>query len=157
MNRYAKDHWVPVDISLPDSNRLVQIQIAELPDPTIGSYWSDNGEWILGEKGYDALETITVLAWREMAEAYKEEDEVLIFRSADEARILTFNALQRAKNGNLEKEFYEIRTKILSAADSEGMFSTQIKEISADNVIRLTDAGYEVTANENGYYIISWK
>lgn len=56
MNRYAKEHWVPVDISLPDSNRLVQIQIAELPDPTIGSYWSDNGEWILGEKGYDALE-----------------------------------------------------------------------------------------------------
>lgn len=157
MNRYAKDHWVPVDISLPDSNRMVQIQIAELPDATIGSYWSDNGQWIHGEKGYEALETITVLAWREMAESYKEEDEVLIFRSADEARILTFNALQRAKNGNLEKEFYEIRTKILSAADSEGMFSTQIKEISGDNVIRLNEAGYEVTANENGYYIISWK
>ena len=111
MNCYAKDHWVPVDISLPDSNRMVQIQIAELPDATIGSYWSDNGQWIHGEKGYEALETITVLAWREMAESYKEEDEVLIFRSADEARILTFNALQRAKNGNLEKEFYEIVTK----------------------------------------------
>ena len=108
LNQYAKNHWIPVEISLPDNGRLVQIQTEELPDPTIGSFYAKQGKWSFEERNFSEMNApLTVIAWREMADPYeKNDDEKLIFRSAGEARVLSFNALRRIKNENLNQYWW---------------------------------------------------
>lgn len=153
MNNYAKDHWIPVEISLPDNHRIVQMQIAELPDPTIGSYW--DGVWKFEEKDYDYLKTFTPLAWREMAEPYREEDEEYLFRTADEARTLSFNSLLRMRRGNPNQEFFDTRERILHAT-TLGQFEVILENISQNTIEGLEKAGYSVTQRKQSY-VVSWK
>lgn len=50
-----KNHWIPVEISLPDSGRLVQIQTEELPDPTIGCFYAKQGRWSFEERNFSEM------------------------------------------------------------------------------------------------------
>lgn len=127
LNKYAKNHWIPVEISLPDSGRLVQIQTEELPDPTIRCFYAKQGRWSFEERNFSEMNpSLTAIAWREMAEPYEKKDnEKLIFRSADEARTLSFNALRRIKSGSLNQEFYDVREKVLYVT-SQGLFDVNL-------------------------------
>ena len=157
MNQYAKNHWIPVEISLPDNWRLVQIQTEELPDPTIGSFYAKLGKWSFEERDFSEMDPpLTAIAWREMADPYEKNDNgKLIFRSADEARVLSFNALRRIKNGNLNQEFYDVREKALHAT-AQGLFEMYLENASDDILKGLIDAGYTIIRKNKGY-VISWK
>ena len=157
MNQYAKNHWIPVEISLPDNERLVQIQTEELPDPTIGYFYAKRGKWSFEERNFSEMNApLTVIAWREMADPYeKNDDEKLIFRSAGEARVLSFNALRRIKNENLNQEFYDVREKTLHAT-TQGLFEMYLENASDDILKGLNDAGYTIIRKNKGY-MISWK
>lgn len=157
MNQYAKNHWIPVEISLPDNGRLVQIQTEELPDPTIGSFYAKQGKWSFEERDFSEMDPpLTAIAWREMADPYEKNDnEKLIFRSAHEARTLSFNALRRIKNGNLNQEFYDVRKKAHHAT-TQGLFEMYLENASDDILKGLNDAGYTIIKKEKGY-LISWK
>lgn len=76
LNKYAKkNHWIPVEISLPDSGRLVQIQTEELPDPTIGCFYAKQGRWSFEERNFSEMNpSLTAIAWREMVEPYEKKD-----------------------------------------------------------------------------------
>jgi len=77
LNKYAKNHWIPVEISLPDSGRLVQIQTEELPDSTIGCFYAKQGRWSFEERNFSEMNpSLTAIAWREMAETYIMEENV---------------------------------------------------------------------------------
>lgn len=157
MNQYAKNHWIPVEISLPDNWRLVQIQTEELPDPTIGSFYAKQGKWSFEERNFSEMDPpLTAIAWREMADPYEKNDnEKLIFRSANEARTLSFNALRRIKNGNLNQEFYNVREKALHAT-TQGLFKMYLENASNDILKGFNDAGYRIIRKNKGY-VISWK
>ena len=157
LSQYAKNHWIPVEISLPDNWRLVQIQTEELPDPTIGSFYAKQGKWSFEERNFSEMNApLTVIAWREMADPYeKNDDEKLIFRSACEVRVLSFNALRRIKNENLNQEFYDVREKALHAT-TQGLFEMYLENASDDILKGLNDAGYAIIKKEKGY-LISWK
>lgn len=100
--------------------------------------------------------SLTAIAWREMAEPYEKKDnEKLIFRSADEARTLSFNALRRIKSGSLNQEFYDVREKVLHVT-SQGLFEMYLENASDDILKGLIDAGYTIIKKEKGY-LISWK
>lgn len=79
----------------------------------------------------------------------------LIFRSADEARTLSFNALRRIKSGSLNQEFYDVREKVLYVT-SQGLFEMYLENASDDILKGLNDAGYTIIKKEKGY-LISWK
>ena len=157
MSQYAKNHWIPVEISLPDNGRLVQIQTEELPDPTIGSFYAKQGKWSFEERNFSEMNApLTVIAWREMADPYeKNDDEKLIFRSAGEVRVLSFNALRRIKNENLNQEFYDVREKALHAT-TQGLFEMYLENASDDIIKGLNDAGCRIIRKNKGY-VISWK
>lgn len=156
MRKYAKSHWIPTNVCLPDSERLVQIQLKEFPDPTIGYFCAEKGKWIIEERCFSDNDNYCPIAWMEMAESYNPQDEeTIIFRCADEARIMSFNALNRIKNGNPNKEFYDVRLKALAATE-QGKFDMFLEDPS-DHILRaLIDRGYEVIKKEKGY-IISWE
>lgn len=83
------------------------------------------------------------------------DDERLIFRSAGEARVLSFNALRRIENGNLNQEFYDVREKTHHAT-TQGLFEMYLKNASDDILRGLNDAGYTIRRKNKGY-VISWK
>lgn len=157
MNQYAKNHWIPVEISLSDNERLVQIQTEELPDPTIGYFYAKRGKWSFEERNFSEMDPLlTAIVWREMADLYEKNDnEKLAFRSAAEARALSFNALRRIKNGNLNQEFYNVREKALHAT-TQGLFEMYLENASDDILKELNDAGYRIIRKNKGY-VISWK
>ena len=152
-----KNHWTPVEISLPDSGRLVQIQTEELPDPTIGCFYAKQGRWSFEERNFSEMNpSLTAIAWREMAETYEKKDnEKLIFRRVDESRTLSFNALRRIKSGSPNQEFYNFREKAPHVT-SQGLFEMYLENASDDILKGLIDAGYTIIKKEKGY-LISWK
>lgn len=157
MNKYAKEHWIPVDISIPDSNRVVQLQLEEYPDPTIGCYWAEKGIWTIEQKGSYHITDFTPIAWRELADPFVEEDDVLIFRRADEARTSSFNALKRIRKGHPHIEFYEVREKILERT-IHGEFTLSLQKLSDEIKEKLVDAGFEVSYDyKSDKYIVSWE
>jgi hypothetical protein len=156
LRKYAKSHWIPTEVCLPDSERLVQIQLREFPDPTIGYFCAEKGRWIIEESCFSENDNYNPIAWREMADPYIPPDEdTIIFRCADEARILSFNALNRIKQGNPNKEFYDVRLKALAATE-QGKFNMFLENPSDDILRALIDRGYEITKKETGY-LISWE
>ena len=55
MKNLTKNNWIPVCVSLPDTHRVVIVQVADLPDPTIASYWPETGKWVCEEIGYEEV------------------------------------------------------------------------------------------------------
>lgn len=154
MNDFSKEMWIPTNLSLPDSSRIVLIQIAELPDPSIGSYWADKGKWVFEEKDYEEITNPTVLAWRDMPSPYKPEKPIRIFRSAAETRTLTFSTLKAIKEGSYDKEFNDIREAVLHAC-LLGNWCTDVVITDEKNLAKLKEAGFIVTESATGYHI-SW-
>jgi hypothetical protein len=155
MRTLSKNNWVPIEVALPDDYRIVLVQIAELPTPTIASYWADKGEWVHEEIGFKDFDTITVLAWRELPEAYQAREFNYEFRPATEAQIVTLEALKRIKSGKDNPEFFDIREEILHAS-TRGLFEIRRAFISSDMQKLLVNAGYRV-ARIGKEFLISWE
>jgi hypothetical protein len=155
MRTLSKNNWVPIEVALPDDYRIVLVQIAELPTPTIASYWADKGEWVHEEIGFKELKTITVLAWRELPEAYKPRDFYCEFRPATETQTRTLDSLKRIKSGKDNPEFFDIREEILHAS-TRGLFETRRAFVSVEMQKLLTDAGYKVV-KIGKEFLISWE
>lgn len=157
MDNIAKNSWVPISVSLPDSDRMVAIQLLDYMDPSIGCF--RNGQWDIMDKTICGAEA-PVIAWREMFERYEPSEDDFVFRTANETRLLTLTALNRSEQPNYDSEFYMIRDKVLHAAVIEKKFETTFKELSAKNAVRLSHAGFKISiaSDLNGeYYIVSWK
>ena len=156
MKNLTKDNWIPVCVSLPDTHRVVIVQIDKLPDPTIATYWPETGKWVCEEIGYDFNdEGINVLAWRDYPDAYVEIPEEYIFRTADEARTMTFNAQKRIASGNTNSEFYDAREKVLQAT-IHGEWSCYFENLSPQIVEAFQCAGFNTIKEKRGY-TIDWK
>lgn len=157
MYKIAKNSWIPISVSLPDTNRTVAIQLLDYLEPSIGCF--QNGEWEIMDKTICNAEA-PVIAWREMFERYEPADTDIVFRTANETRLLTIAAINRAAQPNYDSEFYMIRDKVLHAAVIDKKFETTFKELSAKNAVRLSHAGFKISSASdlNGeYYIVSWR
>lgn len=155
MKTLSKNNWVPIEVALPDDYRIVLVQIAELPTPTIASYWADRGEWVHEEIGFKELKGITVLAWRELPEAYKPKEFYCKFRPAAGTQTATLESLKRIKSGKDNPEFFDIREEILHAS-TRGLFEVRRAFISDEMKKLLNEAGYKVV-KIGKEYLISWE
>ena len=157
MDNIAKNSWVPISVSLPDSDRMVAIQLLDYMDPTIGCF--RNGQWDIMDKTICGAEA-PVIAWREMFDRYEPSEDDFVFRTANETRLLTLTALNRSEQPNFDSEFYMIRDKVLHAAVIDKVFETTFKTLSEKNITRLANAGFKIETNiinNKEYYTVSWK
>ena len=158
MKNLTKNNWIPVCVSLPDTHRVVIVQVADLPDPTIASYWPETGKWVCEEIGYEEVNNedgFNVLAWRDYPESYVEAPVEYIFRTADEARTMTFNSKKRIASGNSNAEFYDAREKVLQAT-IHGEWNCYFEELSPRIVEAFQRAGFNTIKEKRGY-TIDWK
>ena len=155
MKSLTRDNWIPVEVSLPDTHRTMIVQTRELPDPTIASYWG-NGKWSIEEDLEDGIDgDFNILAWRDYPKPYKEKVEEFIFRTANEARTMTFNAKKRIASGNENAEFFYAREKVLRATIT-GAWETYFEELSPKIVKAFKKAGFNTIKEKRGY-TISWR
>ena len=66
--------WIPVSERLPKNVSTVIVQVKECEKPTFGWYGSING-WRLSDKVYVGVTEFSVVAWMELPEPYKEQND----------------------------------------------------------------------------------
>lgn len=148
--------WYPVYRQLPDTNRIVIIQCAELDEPTIGWFNNITRKWAITEEELCKEEglNLSVIAWMEMPPKYM-ENQTLEFRSAAETRY--FMSVNADREANVDIiDFYKIRNAIYSAAE-RGLDSCRVQFVDMTEKLaeKLKCGGYTIKKNED-YYTISW-
>lgn len=156
--KIAEYNWIPVQISLPDTSRIVIIQLKGYPDPTTGYF--EGGKWNIANKFITDAEA-PIIAWTEMPESYDATPEDLMFRTADETRLLTKMAITRRSQPDYDAQFYEIRELILHNL-SMGQWAIGIPNLTERNRSRLLDAGFKIEDHKidnvkSLVSIVSWK
>ena len=68
------NNWIPVSERLPKNISTVIVQVKVIEKPTFGWYGSING-WRLSDKFYVGVTEFSVIAWMELPEPYKEQND----------------------------------------------------------------------------------